>query len=264
MSAQVKLAGRALPVEMLVLARSLVTLMMSYATLRAMGVPPWGKNRRLLVLRGVFGVGGLWCFFFALTRLPLAEATVIHYLNPVFTTLLAALLLKERVGWTLGLALALSLAGTLLVTRPELLTAGASRIDAWGALAALAGAIFSACAYVTVRRLTVTESPHVIVFYFPLVALPATLPPALRSWTSPTPTGWLLLLGIGVSTQLAQVLLTKGLALVPAGRATATTYTQILFAALWGVLLFAESPSLSTLLGAVLIAAATASLVWRS
>jgi drug/metabolite transporter (DMT)-like permease len=260
MSAQVKLAGQTLPVEMLILARTAVTLVMSYATLRAMKLDPWGQNKKLLVLRALFGVGGLECFFFALTRLPLAEATVIHYLNPIFTAVLAALVLRERVGKILALALALSFAGTLLVTRPSFLAGGAS-LDAIGSAAALGGAVFSACAYVTVRRLTETESPHVIVFYFPLVGLPITAPLALRGWVWPTAGGWLLLLGIGVVTQLAQVLLTKGLALVPAGRATATTYAQILFASLWGILFFSEPPSIYTLAGAALIAVATFTLM---
>lgn len=263
MSVQVKLAGKTLPVEMLVLARGVVTLVMSYVWLRKLGIPMWGNDKRLLILRGVFGLGGLACFFFAVTELPLAEVTVIHYLNPVFTTVLAALLLREVASTKLVLALAVSLAGTLFVTRPSFLVGGGTPLPLVGSLAALGGATFSACAYVTVRKLTRRDDPHVIVFYFPLVAVPVIVPFALRAWQWPTPTGWLLLLGIGVTTQIAQVLLTKGLALVPAGRGTAIGYVQILFATTWGLLLFGEAPSVWTGVGALLIAGATVTLVRR-
>lgn len=264
MSVQVKLAGRLLPVEMLVLARGLVTLVMSFVWLRAAGISPWGHNRPLLVLRGVFGLGGLACFFYAVTTLPLAEVTVIHYLNPVFTTLIAAQVLRERVGRTLLIALVVSLCGTVLVARPTFIFGHAGALPLAGALAALGGALFSACAYVTVRALTKKDHPYVIVFFFPLVAVPATLPFALRAWVWPTPTGWALMLGIGVTTQLAQVLLTKGLQLVPAGRGTAIAYVQILFAATWGLFVFGETPTWTTGIGALLIASSTVALVRRN
>jgi drug/metabolite transporter (DMT)-like permease len=262
MSVQVKFAGRMLPVEMLVLARGVVTLVMSFVWVRRLGLHPWGNNRRLLVLRGLLGLGGLFCFFYAITALPLAEVTVIHYLNPVFTTALAAVVLREVVDWRLALAILVSLGGTLLVTRPSfLMGADMVALPLAGSLAALGGALFSACAYVTVRRLTQTDHPHVIVFYFPLVAVPIIVPFAVRAWQWPTPLGWLLLLGIGVTTQLAQVLLTQGLVLVPAGRGTTIGYVQVLFAAVWGLLLFAETPGLWTAIGGALIATATLVLV---
>ena len=262
MSVLVKTAGLGLPVEMLVLARGVVTLVLSYGLLRHRGIDPWGVDRKRLVLRGVFGTGGLACFFSALTVLPLAEVTVIHYLNPILTAVLAAVLLKERVGLGLVLALLAAVAGMLLVTRPSFLFGERiTTLPLDGVLAALGGALFSACAYVTVRRVIRTDDPHVVVFFFPLVAVPATLPFAINSWVWPTATGWLLLLGIGVVTQVAQVLLTQGLKLVPAGKGTAVGYIQIVFAAGWGLLLFDETPSLMTGLGATLIVLATASLM---
>lgn len=263
MSVQVKTAGRTLPFEMLVLARGVVTLVMSYVWVRRLGIDPWGNNKQLLVLRGVFGLGGLACFFYAITALPLAEVTVIHYLNPVLTTLLAAKVLGEAVGKKLMIAIAVSLCGTLLVARPSFLFAEATTLPLLGVLAALGGAVFSAGAYTTVRALTKNDNPHVIIFYFPMVAVPATLPFALRVWQWPTPREWLLLLGIGVTTQLAQILLTKGLALVPAGRGTTIAYVQILFAATWGMLFFSERPTWSTAVGALLIGGSTLSLVQR-
>lgn len=262
MSVLVKRAGRELPVEMLVLARALVTLVLSYAVLRQQRVATWGNDKLRLVLRGVFGLGGLACFFTAVTRLSLAEVTTIHYLNPIFTAALAALLLRERVGLALVGAIALAVGGMLLVTRPPWVFGGVSSLDGLGIAAAVGGALFSAFAYTTVRRLTKTDHPHVIVLYFPLVACPIVMPFAMAAWVWPTWLGWLLMLGIGVVTQIAQVLLTRGLALVPAGRGTTVGYVQIVFAATWGLLLFDEVPTLMTFGGAVLIVLATASLLF--
>jgi drug/metabolite transporter (DMT)-like permease len=261
MSVLVKRAGQRLPVEMLVLARGVVTLVLSYGILRSRGIAPWGNDRKRLILRGVFGTGGLACFFYAITVLPLAEVTVIHYLNPVITAVLAAVLLRERVGWGLALALTSAVAGMLLVTRPGLLFSSATSLAPLGVAAAVGGAIFSACAYVTVRRVTRTDDPHVVVFYFPVVAVPVTLPFAISAWIWPRPSEWLLLLGIGVVTQVAQVMLTQGLALVPAGRGTTVGYIQIVFAAVLGGLLFDERPTWWTVGGGLLIVAATLSLL---
>jgi len=257
MSVQVKLAGEQLPVEMLVLARGVVTLVLSFTVLRLRRESPWGNDRKRLLLRGLFGLGGLVSFFSAITLMPLAEVTVIHYLNPILTALLAAALLGEALTPRLLLAMGVSIAGTLLVARPVGLLEGTSRLPPLGILAALGGAFFSALAYTTVRRLRLTDSPEVIVFYFPLVAVPATLPFALRAWVWPTAKGWLLMLGIGVVTQIAQILMTRGLALMPAGRGTAIGYVQIAFASIWGALLFAEPVSATTAIGATLIVGAT-------
>jgi drug/metabolite transporter (DMT)-like permease len=236
---------------------------LSVVWLRAARIPMWGNDKPRLVLRAVLGVGGLVCFFFAVTALPLAEVTTIHYLNPVITALLAAALLGERVTWALAVAIVMSLVGTVLVTRPSILWSDAAALDATGVAAAIFGAIFSAGAYTTVRRLRLTEDPNVIIFYFPVVAVPATLPFALRAWVWPDAIGWLEMLGIGIVTQLGQIFLTRGLALVPAGRGTTVGYIQIVFASMWGLWLFGEQLSGWTLAGALLIVAATLSLLRR-
>jgi drug/metabolite transporter (DMT)-like permease len=97
----------------------------------------------------------------------------------------------------------------------------------------------------------------VIIFYFPLVAVPFSLPLVLLDPVLPTPVelGWLL--AVGVLTQLGQIGLTQGLTRLPAATATAISYVQVLFAGLWGWWIFAEAIDAWTALGAVLILAAT-------
>lgn len=261
MSLLVKAAGQRLPVQEVVLARSSVGAIICWYSLRRRGVPLWGEHRRLLLFRGVLGYAALSCFFYALVHLPLAEATVIQYTNPVFTALLAVLVLAERIR-PRDLVLALtSLAGVVLMARPAFLFGGLEeRLDPVAVGVAVVGAVLSAGAYVTVRRLSRTEDPVVIVFYFALVATAGSLPLTAMNPVLPVGWEWAALLGIGIVTQVAQVFLTKGLRAERAGRAMAVGYMQIVFAAVWGVLFFAEFPDLWGGAGAVVIILSTAGL----
>lgn len=263
MSVLVKLGGHLLPVAMLVLARGAVSLVLSILLVWRSGVPIWGKQPARLVGRGLLGLGGLACFFYAVTSLPLAEVTVLHYMNPILTAVIAAVWLGEKIDRRLVLAIALALCGTLLVVRPGALFGAHEALSASGVAAALGGATFSAFAYTTVRSLSRTEHPDVIVFYFSLVATPATLPFAILDWKQPTLVGWLILIGIGVTTQFGQVFLTRGLTLVPAARGTTVGYIQIVFAATWGWLLFHEPPTVWTFVGALLVVTSTMLILTR-
>lgn len=264
MSLSVKLAGERLPSTQIVFARSVFSLVATWVMLRRVGVSPWGQRRGLLVLRGVLGFGGLLCFYYAITQLPLADVTVIFYTNPVFVGLFAAVLLGEAFGWRNALSTGLSLTGILLIARPSLLFgAAAATLDLFAVGVAVAGALVAAMAYTLVRKLRETEHPLVVVFYFPLVAVPAVLPLAGPDWLWPTPWEWGVLLAVGLFTQVAQVYMTKSLHAEQAGRATAASYTQIVFAAFWGFLIFGEVPDLWVFCGALLVVAGTLLLARR-
>lgn len=258
MSLLVKVAGQRLPTQEVVLARSSVGALLSWVVLRSRGVSLLGNRRGLLLVRALLGYGALSCFFYALVRLPLADATVIQYTNPVFTALLAAVVLSERLRAREVFLVLVSLAGVVLMTRPEFLFGGhEQRLDLVAAGIALLGAVLSAGAYVAVRRLGATEDPLVIVFYFAAVSTLGAIPLTALKAVMPTPLEWLTLAGIGLVTQLGQVFLTKGLRLEPAGRAMAVGYMQIVFAAALGLIFFAEIPDGWGLAGAGLIIAGT-------
>ena len=258
MSLLVKLAGQRLPSMQIVFVRAVVTLVLSWAMLRRAQLSPWGGRHGLLAVRGIIGFLSLTCFYFGIVHLPLAEATLIQYTNPVFAALLAAVLLHERIGARHAIGVAASLVGVVLVTRPAVLFgAQASALDPRYAGIAFFGAVFSALVYVIVRMLRDTDHPLVVVFWFPLLTVPLALPFALRAWLWPTPGEWLTLLGVGASTQVAQVYMTRGLQLEPAGRATAVGYLQVAFAALWGIVFFGDRPNGWTAAGAAVIVAST-------
>ena len=258
MALLVKIAGQRLPSAQLVLARSVVGVVLSYGMLRRAGLGQWGNRKGLLFFRGLIGFAGILCFFFALTRLPLAETTVIAYTSPVFTAILAALFLKEMLRAKEIAGLVLSLTGVLFVAQPAFLFgATAAGLDLFAVGMAVLGAVFASSAYVAVRKLRETEHHLVVVFYLHLVATPASIPFMIPGALWPTPPEWLILLGIGVSTQIAQVYLTKGLHAEKAGRAVSMSYVQIVFAAVWGFLFFSEVPDLLSIFGALLVVSGT-------
>lgn len=262
MSLAVKLVGSRVPSQQVVLTRGALNALFSYALVRRAGVRPWGERPLALSLRGLFGFLSLSCQYWAVVRLPLADATLLQYTNPVWTALLAVWVLGERMRAREAVAVALSLGGVVLVARPSFLFGhGAAGLEPLAVGIALAGALFSASAYVTVRKLGSTEHPLVIVLYFTLVTVPASVPGVIAAGpVLPTAREWGYLLLVGVAAQLGQLYLTRGLQLEPAGRATAVGYLQIVFAAAWGAIFFAELPGRWSILGAAVVLAGTLAL----
>lgn len=260
MGALAKLAGATVPLFEIVFARSLVVAVLAGGKLVADGRGFRGTEPRILVLRGVLGFCALTCFYYAVIHLPLADATVIHFVNPVFTAFIAALWLREHLGVKEGALVLASLGGVVLVARPGFLFGGEGALDLVPVLIGLCGALLSAGAYVTVRRLR-KEPPMLIVFYFAAVCTVLSAPMvALNFQPIPLPT-ILLLVGVGVTTHLGQVFVTWGFRLERAGRASAVGYLQIVFAAFWGWLFFADLPDAWTWVGAAVIVACTLTLV---
>lgn len=256
----IKLVGQRLPSQEIVLVRSIVTLIYSYLAVRWAQVSPWGEQRGLLVLRGLFGFGAMICFYFALTKLPLADTTAIFFSNPVLTALFAAIFLDEHLGVGEVAGALLSFGGILLIAQPTFLFGTAS--DSLNLLyvgVTVLGAIFAAAGYTAVRNLRTTEHPTVVVFYLPLVATLGSIPTmSIVDMSWPTPYEWLLLIGgVSLTGQIALVLLTEGLNRARTGRVMPMTYLQIVFAAIWGLLFFEEVPDLLTIAGAFLVVGGT-------
>jgi drug/metabolite transporter (DMT)-like permease len=251
MTAAAKVVGARLPLFEIVFVRAALSVVATLVLLRRARVPAFGSRRPLLFLRGLFGFAGLSCSFYAVIHLPLAEATLLQFTHPLFTVVLAALVLGERIERGVVLGIALAVAGVLTVVRPAALFGGASApLGAFAVTVALAGAFFAADAYVSVRHLARTgEHPLAIVLSFPLVATVLAAPLMLREFVWPSAREWVWLLGAAACAQIGQLCLTRGIQLLPAGRATVFSYTQIVFAAALGALLFAERPDAWTLAG---------------
>ncbi|PWI32545.1 EamA family transporter [Vibrio albus] len=254
MAASVKhVSNYHIPVFEIVAARALVSLVISYLDVKRKRISVWGNNKPLLLARGMVGTLALMCVYYSVTTLPLAEATILQYVHPVFTAVLAVLFLKESLQRSTLICIVLCLTGLFLIVKPEVDGGVTANLPLFSVLIALMGAFGSSIAYVIVRKLSQTEDSSVIIFYFPLVALPVSLVLMGDSFVMPDLylTGVLVL--VGIFTQVGQFGLTKAMQTQEAGRASAYSYVQIIFSALIGALFFNELPSGWTYLGGALI-----------
>lgn len=257
MSACVKFSSNSgIPLFEIVAARALVSCFISYIDIKRKRIRVWGHNKKLLLLRGAIGSLALMCVYYALTSLPLALAVLLQYTYPIFTALLAFVLIKEKCSKTTCACIALSLLGLAIIFWPNIQTNHTDTLDQVAILIALFGALGSAMAYVVVRRLSQSEDSSVIIFYFPLIALPLSVVLMLSSgfvWPTLEQIGMLIL--VGVFTQIGQWGLTKAMQTESAANASAYGYVQILFSLVLGMLFFNEIPPVEVWFGGALIIA---------
>jgi len=256
MSLTVKMAGQRIPVMELVFARAAVVTALAGIDLGRRRVALWDQQAPLLLARGLVGFVALSLFYYSVVHLPLAEATVLHFTNPVFTAVIAALFLGEALRpREFGLALA-SLAGVVVMVRPAGLLGAGAPLPPLPVASSLAASLLAAVAYVIVRHMRRLDA-MLIVFHFAAISVIGAAPLMLRSFVMPQGTEWAVLAGVGVSTFFGQLFLTLGLQRERAGRATTAGYLQIVFAALWGALAFGDLPGPLTLLGGAIIVGCT-------
>ncbi|MFM2655135.1 DMT family transporter [Vibrio owensii] len=254
MSATVKhVSLHGIPVFEIVAARALVSLVISYLDVKRKGISVWGNNKPLLFARGAVGTMALMCVYYSVTTLPLAEATIFQYIHPVFTALLAVFFLKERIQSSTFICIALCLLGVYVMVRPEAGPDAEHALPMFSVMFAILGAFGSSIAYVIVRKLSQTEDSSVIIFYFPLVALPASILLIGDQFVMPDLYLTMMLVLVGVFTQIGQLGLTKAMQTQEAGKASAYSYVQIIFSVVLGIVFFGELPSAWTYLGGALI-----------
>lgn len=241
--------------EMIVFARNLIGVALLAPWLLRSGVRDVRTDLLgLHLLRAASGVGAMYCFFYAIAKLPLAEAMLLKLTTPVFIPLIAMLWLGERVTALLWVALGVGFAGVVVILHPQP-AAGLGAVSPV-ALIGLFGGLLTALATVTVRRLSRTEPAARIVFYFALIAGLISALPLAWAWQVPSPAalGWLV--GIGIAATLGQLALTRGLALAPASRMGVYVYSAVVFGAAYGWLLWDEPVTLAVAAGTLLIAVA--------
>jgi drug/metabolite transporter (DMT)-like permease len=255
MGVGIRIVSAELPNEMIVFARNLVGMLL---------LAPWLLRRgagglmtgvpHLHLLRALAGVSAMYCFFYAIAKMPLAEAMLLKLTAPVFIPLIAMLWLQEQVTGLVWVALGIGFAGVLVILEPDL--SPGSAVVSPVALIGLLGGVLAALAKVTVRRLSATEPPSRIVFYFALIAGAISAVPLLWAWQTPSPSALLWLLGVACSATLGQLALTRGLSLAPASRMGAFGYSAVLFGAGYGWLIWDEPVTAGLVAGSLLIAVA--------
>jgi drug/metabolite transporter (DMT)-like permease len=208
--------------------------------------------------RMALGVTAMALNFLAFILLPLAEATTIGFSVPIFSVVLAAMVLGEPTGrWRWG-AVAAGFAGVLLIVQP-----GSGEVPLVGASVALAAALLTASVTIVIRKLGATERAATTVFWFAVSSLvPLGL---LMLWfAGPHDAAtWALLAGLAVVGGLAQLTLTGALRLAPVALVMPMDYTSLLWAVLLGEWIFGELPTPWIWVGAPIIIASGLVIVWR-
>ena len=250
MAACVKeVSGLGIPVLEIVAVRSIVSGVISYADIKRKKIPLFGHNKVLLIARGTVGTVALILVYYAVTTLPLAEATVLQYLHPVFTAILALFFLKETIQRSTMACILISLLGLFIIIQPNLQIDSGVQYPWLSIGAGVLGAFTSAVAYIIVKKLTKTDDSSVIIFYFPVVALPTSVIFLGSDFVVPNLATMGLLVLVGIFTQVGQVGLTKALHCADANKATAYAYVQVLFSVFIGWVYFSEVPILTTIIG---------------
>lgn len=224
-----------IPAIELVFFRSVISLVLSLAILKREKVPFLGNNRKMLFLRGFFGMIALTLFFSTLQVLPLASASLIFYIGPLTTALFAMIFLKEKVYPIQWLFFLISIVGIGMMKGFD------TRISLFFLVLGIIAAICSSAAYTTISYLKKTEHPVVIVLYFPLVSLPIAALISVFTWVTPTGWDWFYIIGIGILTQAAQVLMTKAYQQEEASRVAGVSYAGVLYSLLFGIIFFGET-----------------------
>ncbi|CUH87107.1 carboxylate/amino acid/amine transporter [Phaeobacter sp. CECT 5382] len=222
------------------------------------------KKPMFHVWRGLVGTSAMAMTFMGLALLPLPEVTAIGYATPIFTLILAAVFLGERIRLVRISAVAIGLLGVLIMISPRLgggagLTEGATL----GVLLVIGATVARGFVQIHIRRMVQSEHTAAIVFYFSLTASGLALLTLPFGWVMPDGKTLALLIGAGVVGGVAQILVTSSYRFAPASMLAPYDYVSMLFAIVIGYIWFAELPTLVMLSGALLVISGNILVVWR-
>lgn len=222
------------------------------------------KNPMGHVWRGVIGTTAMGMTFAGLGMLPLPEVTAIGYATPIFTVILAAVMLGERIRMVRITAVMMGLVGVLIMLWPRL-GGGASLEDtaAFGAMLILIATVARALVQIHVRKLVQTEHTAAIVFYFSVTASVLSLLTLPFGWVLPSPQTVAVLVLAGFIGGVAQILVTASFRFGAPSMLAPYDYTSMISAILIGIIWFGEWPTMVMLIGAALVIAGNILVIWR-
>ncbi len=219
------------------------------------------------VVRGLVGVSSMALGFFALTRLPLPEAIMLNYAQPLLVVVISALVLGEAVRIFRWTAVGIGFVGVLIISWPKLtlLTSpdGMGSAEALGVVAAIIAAAISAVALLQVRALVATDKSSTVVIWFSMTASAAGLLTLPFGW-SPL-TGWqvFFLVMSGICGGIAQVLMTEAYRHASVATVAPFEYSSMLFGLVVGYLLFADIPTIHSIVGGAIVVGSGLMIIWR-
>ena len=248
MSTMVRLLSQSLDPLVVAFFRNVIGLAMITPVLMRTGLANFRTNNiGLMAVRGGLNAAAMILYFVALGMLPLAEISALSFTTPLFVALLVVPILRERLGPRRIASLVVGFSGALIIIRP-----GVEIIDL-GAVLALASAAAWAGAVIVIKYLSRTDSPETITMYGLLFLALFTLPPALFVWRWPTPVEYLWLVAIAAAGTLGQLLFAYALKNADASLVIPFDFTKLIWASLFGFVIFAETPTVWTWVGGIII-----------
>lgn len=251
MSVMVKLLSHSLPNAMVVFLRSGLSLLVLAPPILRHGRGQLRTDHlREHLVRGGIGMAAMYCFFFVIAELGLAEALLLNYSLPLFIPFVERAWLGEPMPRGIWKPIGIGMLGLIFILKPGI------GLFQPAALVGVMGAVFAATAQVGVRRLTLTESVTKIVFYFSICSTVIGLGPALLAWTTPSLASAPLIMAMVAAGTVAQFVMTRAYQLAPAAEVGPFIYGSVAFAALFDWLLFSRHPDGLSALGTALVVAA--------
>ncbi|MFZ5778694.1 MAG: DMT family transporter [Pseudomonadota bacterium] len=230
--------------------RAVISVVFLLPVIAAGRVKPW-ESKRIAghFWRTLMGTISMVLGFYAVSLLPLADATAIAFSQPLFSVLVAALIAGEKVRWRRWSATIVGFVGVLIMVRP-----GEGSLQL-GALVALANAASVAVSILLVKRLSGTETPLMILTQFALFSTLFLAPPALWVWRWPDLWGWVLAVGVALSATVGQYFWVQAFKAGEMSAVAPFEYLRLPFAVFVGWLIWDELPVLWTYLGAAVVIA---------
>lgn len=238
--------------ESVVFFRNFVGVLFFLPLILARGITPL-KTKRLKshLWRTTYGLAAMYCFFYAIAHLPLADAMVFTYAAPVFTPIIAWWWLKETLSRRMLILTCVGLAGVLLVAKPS-----SALVDTLS-LVGVAASLLAAFAFVSIREMSDTEPAYRMVFYFALFSTLISAVPLTWAWQPLNQEQLSLLLLVGTLATISQIVMSKAYSLAPPGIIGPFAYLAIVFSGVIAWYLWGERPDSTSLIGAGMIFAAS-------
>jgi len=258
MALLIKLVGAGIHVTQVIFVRQLCIVAIMLPQL-SKGFPESVKTTQPLLHLARISVAliAMLCGFTAVINMPLADATAIGFAKSLFVTIFAIALLKESVGVRRWSATLIGFGGVLIMLQP-----GSAGFNLYGIYAAI-GAVAAGLVMVLIRIMSKKDPPSTILIYQGVGVAVILATPAILNWQPPTPTEWLLLLGIGVTGYLSQLCNVYAYKYGEASLLAPLEYTRILYATLIGLVVFGDLPGAYTVVGATIVILASAYTIHR-
>ena len=231
----------------LILFRAAGSLFFTFSYLLYHKINLGGNQKSLLLLRGIAGVTSMGLFFMAIRYLPVGSAVSLRYISPIFATVFAVFLLREKVKPIQWLFFGIAFIGVLMVKgyNPD--------INGYGLFLVLLSAVFSGIVYVIINKIGHRDHPVVMVNYFMCVSVIVGGVLSIFNWKTPVGLEWLWLLSLGAFGYFGQLFMTKAFQSQATNRVVSLKYLEVLTTLVVGVFMFGDRYPFLSLVGTVLI-----------